>query len=425
MKDLQLSQFIQSTFNAFIAEINLKIIPELSKSEIKQEISSFTSKYAAENNYLLRHYEHNEVVEHILDSIVGMGPLEKLLNDPEVTDILVNGAKDIYVERRGKLEKSTVEFNDNQHALQICQKIINKMAGRRIDESSPLADARLPDGSRVNLIIPPVALNGPCISIRKFSKNFIHLDQMVTTKNLSEDMSAFFKLIASCRLNTFISGGTGSGKTTLMNALSEHMNKHERIITIEDAAELKIPLPHVLRLESRPSNLEGEGEITIRELVKNALRMRPDRIIVGECRGQEAFDMMQAMNTGHDGSMSTLHANSPLEAIDRVQNMILMANLGLPSEAILGFIADAIDIIIQISRMRDGIRRVTSVYEVGSLTEKGVELRKLFEFRYEGEDSKGNLKGKFVKVHRPEFTKNKFETAGKGKEIQSIFRKKA
>lgn len=422
MSDYNLETFTQETFDAFIEAIDIKKVPLLSKDELRREITEFLNEYSKKSSFVLRHHEHKEVVEEILDNMTGLGPLEKLINDKTITDILVNGPKDIYIEKNGKLEKADVHFRDDQHTLQICQRIINFMSGRRIDQSSPIADARLPDGSRVNLIIPPVSLVGPCISIRKFSETFITLDQMVTTKNLSTQISRFFRLISKCRQNIIISGGTGSGKTTLMNALSAFINEEERIVTIEDAAELKVSRPHVVSLESRPPNLEGEGEITIRELVRNSLRMRPDRILVGECRGKEAFDMMQAMNTGHDGSMSTLHANSPIEAIDRLQNMIIMANLGLPSEAIRGFIADAVDIIIQISRMRDGVRRVVSIYEIGHDSEKNSVLtNELFKFKINGEDPKGRLTGEFVHVNVPKFIANKIIAAGHEKELKDIF----
>ncbi|MGE3934552.1 MAG: CpaF family protein, partial [Rhodospirillaceae bacterium] len=321
-----------------------------------------------------------------------------------ITDIMVNGANQVYVERGGKLEVTGVRFRDDAHVMNIATRIVT-FIGRRVDESTPLVDARLADGSRVNIIIPPLAIDGPSISIRKFSKKSITLDVMARQQNISAQMATLLKVASRSRLNILISGGTGSGKTTLLNAMSQLIDHGERIVTIEDAAELQLQQPHVVRLETRPANLEGHGEITMRELVKNALRMRPDRIILGEVRGSEAIDMLQAMNTGHEGSMSTIHANRPREALTRLENMVGMAGINLPSKAVRTQISDAIDMIVQISRMRDGIRRVTSVTEVVGMEGDVIITQELFHYDFEGEDNAGRLKGNFRSSGlRPHFT---------------------
>jgi len=317
---------------------------------------------------------------------------------------MVNGAKQVFVERKGKLEMTDVTFRDDPHVMSIATRIVT-MIGRRIDESTPLVDARLPDGSRVNIIVPPLAIDGPSISIRKFSKKGITLDVMIRQENISPQMAVVLKIASRSRLNILISGGTGSGKTTLLNAMSQMIDQTERIVTIEDAAELQLQQPHVVRLETRPANLEGRGEITMRDLVKNALRMRPDRIILGEIRSSEALDMLQAMNTGHDGSLSTVHANRPREALTRLENMIGMAGVNLPSRAVRTQIAAAIDMIVQISRMRDGIRRVTNVTEVVGMEGDVITTQELFAYHFESEMPDGRLKGRFESSGlRPHFT---------------------
>ena len=362
------------------------------------------SEIASERKIRLNLSEQRDLVTMLLNDMLGLGPLEPLLADDAVTDIMVNGPKQVYVERKGKLELTDVVFKDNQHVQNIATRIVTRI-GRRIDESSPLCDARLEDGSRVNIIIPPLAIDGPSISIRKFSKKSITLDVMATQKNISAAMATVLKVAARSRLNILISGGTGSGKTTLLNALSQLIDLGERIVTIEDAAELQLQQPHVVRLETRPPNLEGEGEITMRDLVKNSLRMRPDRIILGEVRGSEAVDMLQAMNTGHEGSMCTVHANRPREALTRLENMVGMAGINLPSKAVRTQIADALDVIVQISRMRDGVRRVTSVTEVVGMEGDVITTQELFSFDFEGEDANGMLMGSFVPGGlRPHFT---------------------
>lgn len=385
-------------------EIDITKAGELPRDELARQISGIVSDIASERKIRLNLSEQRDLITMLLNDMLGLGPLEPLLADEAVTDILVNGPKQVYVERKGKLELTDVVFKDNQHVQNIATRIVTRI-GRRIDESSPLCDARLEDGSRVNIIIPPLAIDGPSISIRKFSKKSITLDVMTSQKNISAAMATVLKVASRSRLNILISGGTGSGKTTILNALSQLIDLGERIVTIEDAAELQLQQPHVVRLETRPANLEGEGEITMRDLVKNSLRMRPDRIILGEVRGSEAVDMLQAMNTGHEGSMCTVHANRPREALTRLENMVGMAGINLPSKAVRTQIADAIDIIVQISRMRDGVRRVTSVTEVVGMEGDVITTQELFSYDFEGEDANGMLLGSFVPGGlRPHFT---------------------
>jgi pilus assembly protein CpaF len=376
----------------------------LPRIELARQIGVIVSEIAGELKIRLNGGEHRDLVTTLLNDMLGLGPLEPLLADETVTDIMVNGPKQVYVERRGKLELTDVAFKDNRHVLNIATRIVTRI-GRRIDESSPLCDARLEDGSRVNIIIPPLAIDGPSISIRKFSKKSITLDIMAGQKNISQQMATVLKVAARSRLNIIISGGTGSGKTTLLNALSQLIDHGERIVTIEDAAELQLQQPHVVRLETRPANLEGEGEITMRDLVKNSLRMRPDRIILGEVRGSEAIDMLQAMNTGHEGSMCTVHANRPREALTRLENMVGLAGINLPSKAVRTQIAAAVDLIVQVSRMRDGVRRITSVTEVVGMEGDVITTQELFKFEFEGEDADGMLTGTFRSGGlRPHFT---------------------
>ena len=384
--------------------IDMSKAGELPRAELAKQIGGIVSEIASERKIRLNMSEQRDLVTMLLNDMLGLGPLEPLLADDAVTDIMVNGPKQIYVERKGKLELTDVVFKDNRHVLNIATRIVTRI-GRRIDESSPLCDARLEDGSRVNIIIPPLAIDGPSISIRKFSKKSITLDVMSSQKNISAGMATVMKIASRSRLNILISGGTGSGKTTLLNAMSQLIDHGERIVTIEDAAELQLQQPHVVRLETRPANLEGEGEITMRDLVKNSLRMRPDRIILGEVRGSEAVDMLQAMNTGHEGSMCTVHANRPREALTRLENMVGMAGINLPSKAVRTQIAAAIDIIVQVSRMRDGVRRVTSITEVVGMEGDVITTQELFKFEFEGEDNNGMLTGSFIPGGlRPHFT---------------------
>jgi pilus assembly protein CpaF len=364
------------------------------RAAFEAQLTGWVKELLAETKIQLNFTEQRELVESLIADMLGLGPLEPLLSDETVSDIMVNGPKQVYVERRGKLELTDVNFRDDQHLLNICTKIVTRV-GRRVDEATPLVDARLPDGSRVNIIIPPLAIDGASISIRKFSKKSITLDVMAGSGSISPGMATVLKIAARCRLNILISGGTGSGKTTLLNALSRMIDNGERTVTIEDAAELQLQQPHVVRLETRTANLEGTGEITIRDLVKNALRMRPDRIIIGECRGAEALDMLQAMNTGHDGSMSTIHANTPREALTRLENMVGMTGINLPSRAVRTQIAAAVHLICQVNRMRDGTRRVTSLTEVVGMEGDVITTQDLFTFQYQGEGADGKLRGVF------------------------------
>jgi len=376
---------------------------DMPRAQLAQDVGEVVAEILTEHKIQLNLMEQREIVTMLLNDMLGFGPLEVLLADEAVTDIMVNGPEQVYVEKNGKLTLSGVTFRDNRHVMQIASRIVSGV-GRRVDESSPLCDARLPDGSRVNIIIPPLAIDGPSISIRKFSKKKITLDVMQRQENISPEMATVLKIASRSRLNILVSGGTGSGKTTLLNALSRMIDAGERIVTIEDAAELQLQQPHVVRLETRPPNLEGDGEITQRELVKNALRMRPDRIILGEIRAGEALDMLQAMNTGHDGSLGTIHANRPREALTRLENMVAMAGVKLPNEAVRAQIAGAVDLIVQISRMRDGKRRITHVTEVVGMEGEVVTTQDLFTFEFEGEDADGNLFGSFKSTGmRPAF----------------------
>lgn len=374
--------------------LDVSAASQLPREELSGQLGEIVAEVLAEEKIRLNGPEQLGVVELMLADMLGLGPLEPLLADEKVTDIMVNGPFQVYVERGGKLELSEVKFRDNDHVLNISRRIVAQV-GRRVDETTPLVDARLEDGSRVNIIIPPLAIDGASISIRKFSKKGITLDVMARQGNISDKMAMVLKIAARSRLNILISGGTGSGKTTLLNALSQMIDPGERIVTIEDAAELQLQQPHVVRLETRPANLEGEGAIDMRDLVKNSLRMRPDRIILGEVRGSEAVDMLQAMNTGHDGSLGTVHANRPREGLTRLENMIGLAGINLPAKAVRTQIADAVDMIVQISRMRDGMRRVTHITEIVGMEGDIITTQDLYNFEFEGEGPDGNLQGSF------------------------------
>jgi pilus assembly protein CpaF len=407
---------ITSSGNSIIEEAKQRIQPTLMdridvakavtlpRTELGSQISDIVSEILAEEKMQLNVTEQRDLITMLLDDMLGLGPLEVLLADDAVTDIMVNGPKQVYVERGGKLQLTDVTFRNDAHVMNIATRIVTRI-GRRVDETTPLVDARLEDGSRVNIIISPLTLDGPSISIRKFAKQKITLEKMEETKNLSQEMATVLKIAGRCRLNILISGGTGSGKTTLLNAMSRMIDHGERIVTIEDAAELQLQQPHVVRLETRPPNLEGQGEITQRELVKNTLRMRPDRIILGEIRAGEALDMLQAMNTGHDGSMCTIHANRPREALTRLENMVAMTGVKLPGEAVRAQIAGAVNMIIQIARMRDGVRRITHITEVVGMEGEVVTTQDLFTFQYKGEDENGKLYGDFKSSGlRPHFS---------------------
>ncbi len=374
--------------------IDASAASEMDRSELAEQVSEAVNELMSQEKINLNLREQRDLVNMLLHDMLGLGPLEPLLNNEDITEIMVNGPKQVYIEKSGKLILSDVTFRDNQHLMNICTRIVTAV-GRRVDESTPLCDARLMDGSRVNIIIPPLALDGASISIRKFAKQKITLDHMIDWKSMSHNMGTVLKIAGACRLNILISGGTGSGKTTMLNALSRMIDVGERVVTIEDTAELQMQQPHVVRLETRPPNLEGKGEISMRDLVKNALRMRPDRIILGEVRGAEAFDVLQAMNTGHDGSMCTLHANNPREALTRMENMIGMADLKLPQKAVREQIAGAVDLVVQVSRMRDGGRRCATISEVVGMEGDIITTQDLFIYEFTGEDADGNLEGRF------------------------------
>ena len=386
-----------------IEEINLSALEKLPEDEIRGHVQQLVAKYVLIERLALNANELAEFVSEILDEMTGLGPLEPLLKDPTISDILINGHECVYVERAGMLEPLAVRFKDEQHLLRIINKIVSAV-GRRVDESHPLCDARLQDGSRVNVAVRPVGVDGPLVSIRKFSKKPFNLSKLVEVDALRPPMADVLAAAVKARITTIISGGTGSGKTTMLNALSGFISEKERLITIEDAAELQLQQPHVGRMETRPPNIEGKGEIRQRELVKNALRMRPDRIILGECRGEEAFDMLQAMNTGHEGSMATIHANTPRDAISRLEQMIGMAGLPMTISSIRGQIAGAIQLIVQLSRQSDGKRKVTSIAEITGLEGDIIQMQEIFKYVRTGTGPDGAVQGHFSATGvRPRF----------------------
>ncbi|WP_379549537.1 CpaF family protein [Qipengyuania sp. DGS5-3] len=393
-------------FEASVHKIKEQVLPRLlervdpeaaatlSKEELSEEFRPIILEVLAELKVTLNRREQFALEKVLVDELLGFGPLEELLTDPDVSDIMVNGPDQTYIEKGGKLTIAPIRFRDEQHLFQIAQRIVNQV-GRRVDQTTPLADARLKDGSRVNVIVPPLSLKGTAISIRKFSEKPITLDMLKDFGSMSEKMCTALKIAGASRMNIVISGGTGSGKTTMLNALSKMIDPGERVLTIEDAAELRLQQPHWLPLETRPPNLEGQGAITIGDLVKNALRMRPDRIILGEIRGAECFDLLAAMNTGHDGSMCTLHANSPRECLGRMENMILMGDIKIPKQAISTQIAESVDIIVQVKRLRDGSRRTTDITEVIGMEGDVIVTQNLFKFEYLDESEDGKILGEF------------------------------
>jgi pilus assembly protein CpaF len=386
-----------------IEEINLDALAKLPEEEMKRQIHGLVSQYTLAERLPLNAQELNDFVAEILDEMTGLGPIEPLLKDPSVNDILINGHECVYVERRGILEPTLVRFKDESHLLRIVNKIVSAV-GRRVDESHPLCDARLLDGSRVNVAVRPIAVDGPLVSIRKFSKKPFNLNKLVDMGAIRPQMAVLMAAAVRARVTMIVSGGTGSGKTTMLNALSSFISEKERLVTIEDAAELQLQQPHVGRMETRPPNIEGKGEIRQRELVKNALRMRPDRIILGECRGEEAFDMLQAMNTGHEGSMATVHANTPRDAISRLEQMIGMAGLPMTIPSIRGQIAAAIRVIVQLQRFSDGKRRVTSIAEITGLEGDIIQMQEIFKFVRTSTGDDGKVEGHFQATGvRPRF----------------------
>ena len=386
--------FKESIHSKLLDILDLSLISGIEEKEARKQIRVVAQKLIDEESIPLNTLIRHQIIKEIEDDVLGLGPLEALLYDPTISDILVNGYRKVYVERFGKLELTPVKFNDNNHLMKIIDRIVSRI-GRRIDESSPMVDARLLDGSRVNAIIPPLAIDGPSLSIRRFAVDKMALDDLVTRGALTNYMAEFLKLATKTKLNILISGGTGSGKTTMLNAISNFIPNNERVITLEDSAELQLQLPHVLRLETRPANIEGKGEITLRDLVRNSLRMRPDRIVIGEVRSGEAFDMLQAMNTGHEGSLTTVHANNARDALSRLENMVSMAGLDMPAKAIRTQIASAIHIIIQLSRLEDGSRRVISIQEVDGMEGEVITLSEIFKFARRGLDEKGVVLGQY------------------------------
>jgi len=383
--------------------MNLSVLDKMAEDQARREMRDMVADLLVDEAIALNADERVVLTEEILDEVLGLGPIEPLLKDPTVSDILVNTHAKVYVERAGLIEPTVVRFKDDRHLMRIIDKIVSQV-GRRVDESSPMVDARLGDGSRVNAVIPPIAVDGPLLSIRKFSKQPYTLDRLIDIGTLTRPMADILKAIVGGRLNSVVSGGTGSGKTTMLNAMSAFIDHRERIITIEDAAELQLQQPHVARMETRPSNIEGQGEVAQRELVKNALRMRPDRIVVGEVRGGEAFDMLQAMNTGHDGSMTTIHANTPRDALFRLEQMIGMASLDLPTKTMRSQIASAIQVVVQLDRMGDGNRRLTSLQEITGMEGDVITMQEIFRFDRVSTDADGKIHGTYrASGIRPKF----------------------
>ncbi|MEO8421106.1 MAG: CpaF family protein [Hyphomicrobium sp.] len=393
-----------TVFNALIDTIDLTQLAKLDVASAREEIRDIVSEIIQIKNVVMSIAEQEELLEDICNDVLGYGPLEPLLARDDIADIMVNGANTTFIEVAGKVHKTGVRFADNMQLMNICQRIVSQV-GRRVDESSPICDARLPDGSRVNVIAPPLAIDGPVLTIRKFKRDRLKLEQLATYGTISTSGMKILEIIGRVRCNVLISGGTGSGKTTLLNCLTGSIEDDERIITCEDSAELQLQQPHVVRLETRPPNLEGEGEIKMRDLVRNCLRMRPDRIIVGEVRGPEAFDLLQAMNTGHDGSMGTLHSNSPREAISRLESMIMMGGFQLPVRTIREMITGSVDVIVQVARLRDGSRKVTHITEVLGMEGDVVTLQNLIVYDITGEDANGRILGRHrsTGIARPRF----------------------
>ncbi|MAN73531.1 MAG: protein kinase [Henriciella sp.] len=391
-------------FNALIDTIDLGQLAQLDAASAREEIRDIVVEIISIKNVVMSISEQEHLLDDICNDVLGYGPLEPLLARDDIADIMVNGADTTYIEVNGKIERTNIRFRDNAQLMNICQRIVSQV-GRRVDESSPICDARLLDGSRVNVIAPPLAIDGPTLTIRKFRKDKLRLADLVKFGSISEAGAEILRIIGHSRCNVLISGGTGSGKTTLLNCLTGFIDPTERVITCEDSAELQLQQPHVVRLETRPPNIEGSGEVSMRDLVKNCLRMRPERIIVGEVRGPEAFDLLQAMNTGHDGSMGTLHANTPREALSRVESMITMGGFSLPAKTIREMIVGSIDVVVQASRLRDGSRRIMQITEVMGLEGDTIILQDVLKFEVEGEDENGRVKGRHrgTGIGRPRF----------------------
>jgi len=391
--DSRLAEIKLNVFNDLMATVDLGEFAKLDHKSVRDAISEIVSEIINMRNLTLSAAEQQMVITEICNDVLGLGPLEPLLARDDIADIMVNGADKVYIETNGKIELTDIRFRDNQQLMNICQRIVSAV-GRRVDEASPICDARLADGSRVNVIAPPLSIDGPALTIRKFRRDRLTLDKLVKFGSITPAGGRLLEIIGHCRINTIVSGGTGSGKTTLLNCLTNYIDRTERVITCEDAAELQLQQPHVVRLETRPPNLEGVGQVTMRDLVRNCLRMRPERIIVGEVRGPEAFDLLQAMNTGHDGSMGTIHANNPRECVSRMENMIAMGGYNLPAKTVREHIAGAIQVVVQAARLRDGSRKITHVSEVMGMEGEVVTLQDLFIYEITGEDAQGRITGR-------------------------------
>jgi pilus assembly protein CpaF len=379
---------------ALINRMDLTKLSSLTPEQVHAEVSRLAESVLAQEEMPLSAAEKDRLVKDVQHELFGLGPLEPLLKDPTISDILVNSHSTIYIERRGRLEATNVTFKDDEHLMRVIERIVSSV-GRRIDESSPMVDARLQDGSRVNAIIPPLSIDGPVLSIRRFGSDPLRMNSLIENKALTKDIAEMLQMCVNARLNVLISGGTGAGKTTLLNALSAFIPENERIVTIEDSAELQLQQPHVVRLETRPPNIEGRGEVSQRDLVRNSLRMRPDRIVIGEVRGSEAIDMLQAMNTGHDGSLTTIHANTPRDALARLETMIQMTGMRLSDRAMRQQIASALDLVVQVARMSDGSRRVTSISEITGMEGETITMQEIFMYERTGMDSQGQVIGRF------------------------------
>jgi pilus assembly protein CpaF len=421
-KQAEFEDLKQRIHAKLVDKLDLRSLGDLKGEVLRREIRLVVEHLCDTENALINRSERDRLVDEVLDETFGLGPLELILKDPEVSDILINGPRDIYVERCGKMEKSGVTFRDNNHLMQIIDRIVSKV-GRRVDETCPMVDARLEDGSRVNAIIPPLALDGAAMSIRRFGSNPLQLEDLLNFKALTPEMVMFLEGAMKARLNVVISGGTGSGKTTLLNTLSSFIPNTDRIITIEDAAEIQLQQDHVVRLETRPSNIEGKGQVSATDLVKNCLRMRPERIIIGECRGPEALDMLQAMNTGHEGSLTTLHANSPRDAISRMETMIMMAGFEMPVKAMRSQISSAVDLIVQANRLQGGPRKVTHITEVVGMEQDTIVMQDIFTYNQDGIDEEGRARGRFVCTGVRPKAMERLEAAGV-KLPASIFRER-
>jgi pilus assembly protein CpaF len=402
-RELEFEKLKQRIHSKLVDKLDLSHVGDLEGEVLRREIRLVVEHLCDTEDTFLNRNERDRLIDEVLDETFGLGPLELLLKEPSVSEIMINGPKNVFIENRGKLEKSTVTFRDDKHLMQIIDRIVSKV-GRRVDEVCPMVDARLPDGSRVNAIIPPLALDGPSVTIRRFGSNPLKLEDLLNYKSMTPEMVMLLEGAMKAKLNIIISGGTGSGKTTLLNTLSSFIDNHDRIVTIEDAAELQLQQSHIVRLETRPANIEGKGRITATDLVRNCLRMRPDRIIIGECRGPETLDMLQAMNTGHEGSLTTCHANTPRDAIARLETMIMMAGFEMPVRAMRQQISSAVDLIVQVNRLTGGPRKVTAITEIMGMEQDTIVMQDIFKYQQEGVDENGRAVGQFVSTGiRPTF----------------------